>query len=588
MNQNNQLSSINRFLQKQLVQKYGVMAVAALVIGSVAYFGTSMQRGSHAAVLPSTLSLSPATGTLASGSTFTVAVIENSNTDTVNSVQASLTYNPALLQFVPATTPSGFIESSAWPVAAANSTATAGVVRIARGTAAPATATGSNTLVTMSFKVLGTGGTASLSFDPAFSYMVRSTDNTNILATTTSGSYNLKLPTPALTTVTPASGSTAGGTTVTINGSNFVAGATVTIGGVAATGVSYVNASTITAVSAAHPLAGLVDVSVINPDMQIASKAAVYSYLAQSPTVTSLAPFSGPAAGSTSITISGTGFVSGATVSLGGTAATGVVFVSSTALTAIAPAHTAGSAAVQVKNPDGQTNPVQPLFTYTILAPTVTTISPTSGSISGGTAITITGTNFAGINDVNLAGLQATAITVVNSTTLTAITPAHAAGAVTVTVGNSTGKSTLPASFTYNAAAPVVLAVNSNLGTANGGTVTTISGANFVNGATVTFGLTAATNVVFVSSTTITAVAPAHAAGAVTVSVMNPDTQKSSSPSAYTYLALGDANNDGRVNAIDLSIMISHDAQNYAAADFNGDGTVGSADLAILLGRWTW
>ncbi|GEM_PF-2132667 len=50
----------------------------------------------------------------------------------------------------------------------------------------------------------------------------------------------------------------------------------------------------------------------------------------------------------------------------------------------------------------------------------------------------------------------------------------------------------------------------------------------------------------------------------------------------------GDANNDGRVNAIDLSLLISHDGQNYPAADFNKDGTVGAADLAILLGKWTW
>lgn len=50
----------------------------------------------------------------------------------------------------------------------------------------------------------------------------------------------------------------------------------------------------------------------------------------------------------------------------------------------------------------------------------------------------------------------------------------------------------------------------------------------------------------------------------------------------------GDANGDGRVNALDLSILISKDGQNFPAADFNGDGTVGAADLAILLSKWTW
>lgn len=49
--------------------------------------------------------------------------------------------------------------------------------------------------------------------------------------------------------------------------------------------------------------------------------------------------------------------------------------------------------------------------------------------------------------------------------------------------------------------------------------------------------------------------------------------------------APGDANRDGRVNALDLSIMLSKDGQNYPAADFNNDGSVGAADMAILLGK---
>jgi hypothetical protein len=50
----------------------------------------------------------------------------------------------------------------------------------------------------------------------------------------------------------------------------------------------------------------------------------------------------------------------------------------------------------------------------------------------------------------------------------------------------------------------------------------------------------------------------------------------------------GDVNGDSRVNALDLSALISRDGQNYPAADFNSDGTVGAADMAILLSRWTW
>jgi hypothetical protein len=51
---------------------------------------------------------------------------------------------------------------------------------------------------------------------------------------------------------------------------------------------------------------------------------------------------------------------------------------------------------------------------------------------------------------------------------------------------------------------------------------------------------------------------------------------------------LGDVNGDTRINALDLSALISHDGQVYAPADFNFDGTVGAADMAILLSKWTW
>lgn len=50
----------------------------------------------------------------------------------------------------------------------------------------------------------------------------------------------------------------------------------------------------------------------------------------------------------------------------------------------------------------------------------------------------------------------------------------------------------------------------------------------------------------------------------------------------------GDVNNDNKVNAIDLSVVLSRDGQNYPAADFNKDGMVGAADLAMLLSKWTW
>jgi len=66
----------------------------------------------------------------------------------------------------------------------------------------------------------------------------------------------------------------------------------------------------------------------------------------------------------------------------------------------------------------------------------------------------------------------------------------------------------------------------------------TISGTGFGSGATVTFGVTLATNVTVVNGAAIRADAPPHAAGAIDVVVTNPDGQAGRSVGAYTYGAL--------------------------------------------------
>jgi phosphatidylinositol-3-phosphatase len=173
------------------------------------------------------------------------------------------------------------------------------------------------------------------------------------------------------------------------------------------------------------------------------------------PLITSISPTSGPAAGGTTVTISGTGFAVGATVSFGGTAATNVNVVGSTTITAVTPAHASGPVNVVVTNPGGQNATSTNGYSYAAAAaPTVTAVNPTSGPTAGGTSITITGTGFAAGATVTLGGATATGVIVNSSTTITATTPAHAAGTVDVVVTNSTGQSgTKTSAFTYTAPA---------------------------------------------------------------------------------------------------------------------------------------
>lgn len=83
------------------------------------------------------------------------------------------------------------------------------------------------------------------------------------------------------------------------------------------------------------------------------------------PEIISISPTSGTTSGGTSITVSGTGFSTGATVTLGGTAATNVVIVSSVSITATTAAHTAGTVDVVVTNSNGQSETLSNGFTYT-------------------------------------------------------------------------------------------------------------------------------------------------------------------------------------------------------------------------------
>src|SRR5207237_8993207 len=156
-------------------------------------------------------------------------------------------------------------------------------------------------------------------------------------------------------------------------------------------------------------------------DGQSAVLASGFSYAA-SPTVSSVSPNSGPASGGTTISIAGTNFVSGATVKVGGVAATGVSVVSATQVSAVAPAHAAGAVAVTVTNPDTQASSLSGGFTYNA-APSITAVSPNNGAQGGGTSVSITGASFAPGAMVLFDSATATAATVVSGTSITALAP---------------------------------------------------------------------------------------------------------------------------------------------------------------------
>ncbi len=89
--------------------------------------------------------------------------------------------------------------------------------------------------------------------------------------------------------------------------------------------------------------------------------------------------------------------------------------------------------------------------------PTIESVTPNSGLTSGGTPITVTGTNFTSLTIVTIGGIPCLNVVVGSPTSLTCQTPPGSQGAKDVTVSTTTGNDTLAGGFTYNSS-PLTLA----------------------------------------------------------------------------------------------------------------------------------
>ncbi|MET3806569.1 hypothetical protein ABIB25_003585 [Nakamurella sp. UYEF19] len=343
-------------------------------------------------------------------------------------------------------------------------------------------------------------------------------------------------PTPVAAGLSPNQGPVAGGTSVTITGNGFIAGTTVSIGGntVAAGDVTLGGGgTTATFLTPAHA-AGATSVTVTTTN-GTSTPALTFTYLA-APTLASLNPDHGTAAGGTLVTITGTGLVPGATsVTIGGnTVAVGDVSVAGDGLSATfrTPAHDPGLVGVTVTTPGGTSTPA---LGFTYGPPIASTLSPTHGPATGGTSVTVTGSGFvAGATTVSIGGNTVAAgdVTVAaGGTTATFAAPAHAVGAVPVTVSTPGGTSTPALTYTYDP--PTATSLSPDHGPAAGGTGVAITGAGFVPGnTTVTIDGTTVPATVTNNGTTATFTTPADNPGPVNVTVTTPD--GTSSP-ALTY-----------------------------------------------------
>ncbi len=334
------------------------------------------------------------------------------------------------------------------------------------------------------------------------------------------------VPPPTVTSVSPAGGPEAGGTTVTI----AIAGAepsevTAVDFGMSPASFFANNEGSITAF--APPGTGVVDVTVTTVwgGTSLTSFADQFKYVPP-PSITAVTPETGPAAGGTSVTITGSGLEGATAVYFGSASATSFTAESESSLTAISPAGTSGETVdVTVTTLGGTTTAsANDRFRYLQTAPLlVTKLNPSSGELAGGTPVVISGSAFVGATAVHFGSVSAASFLVRGERKIMAIAPAGT-GVVDVTVTTPEGVSPTSSAdrFSYVASPPAVEAVSPVEAREKGGTKVTIKGTNLLGATAVHFGPAPASSfAVNATGTVITAVdPPAEAAGKATVDVV--------------------------------------------------------------------
>jgi hypothetical protein len=150
----------------------------------------------------------------------------------------------------------------------------------------------------------------------------------------------------------------------------------------------------------------------------------------QLPAVTGVSPAAGALAGGAGITVTGANFTPDATVSFGTIAAVNVSVDSSTSITATVPAATVPAQVDVTVTESAGTSATSPAdqFFYED-CPSVTSVSPSTAWVTGGSQVTVAGTNFYPDAAVTVGGQPATNVVVDSPTSITAMFPAPPSGA---------------------------------------------------------------------------------------------------------------------------------------------------------------
>ncbi|CAH1789358.1 unnamed protein product [Owenia fusiformis] len=359
----------------------------------------------------------------------------------------------------------------------------------------------------------------------------------NLISATLERSFALL---PEVSSVSPSVGSTSGGLRLTVTGSGFsgsYGSTSVSIGGTDCPIDEVTYTAIICSTSASIETTGDVVVSV-GSFTSTCEGTCTFQYSASvTPTVTDVSPTIVSGA-STALTINGTNFGSnetGVVITVGETLC-GVTAISSTSIICDLGYVTVGPQvfSLVVTNQGSALSEGYASLTSSAL---IYSVSPTEGSINGGTSITIAGNGFAPADTtVSVGGVDCT-IETISISELTCITGAHSAGTVKINI-NSNGIYYPQQDFNFSSSlTPVVDSVSPTSGGTGDSII--ISGTGLNENATVTLGsmcvITSAT------ATNITCTLGASSAGNYTINVDIPGIGLATSNIIFTYTLRADS-----------------------------------------------
>lgn len=282
--------------------------------------------------------------------------------------------------------------------------------------------------------------------------------------------------------VSPGSGSSAGGDSVVVEGTGFVEGATVFFAESLAENVFYIDTNTLLCDSPPRP-PGLVNVRVQNPapgpDLPAPEAELENAYLYVNPvSVTSVEPAIGHVDGGLPVTVFGSGFVTGSKVLFGSKSAINVTVLSDSEILAVTPTGVVGFAGVHVSNSKGVGSKKSAFYYYD--EPVIQLVDPPNGPTSGGNQVTIHGSAFLGDVVVRLGGTVIDGAEVASFDRIVFVAPKGPAGSVDVEVETPYGIALMPGGYTYyDAANPnvetLLLGVSPSHGPVSGGDIVTLT-----------------------------------------------------------------------------------------------------------------